>query len=278
MEHDIVFGLVPIHDDSHTELSLETVRAALELHSGLSAGVHRAISPEALVSAYRSGIVNLLWSSPTLALTAPELRDAVPVVSAVRQGVAHYHGVLFVRSDAPIRSPLELRGARAAWVAPTSAAGYIFAQVTLAGHGIDPDGLYGEERFLGSHGAVVQAVLDGDADVGATFAVFEDGDASKPMIRAGFLDVPGGREVRVVLSTPPIPADLVLAHPALSERLDGRLPAIFQQIAAAHPGAVHQVLGADAFELCEPRALAELRRQLDDARALGVLDRTVAGG
>ena len=265
---DVVFGLVPVRDDAPTALALETLRAALAERTGLSCGVWCAPSPSALVSAYASGAVNLVWSSPTLALTAPELRAAQPVVSAVRQGVAHYHGVLFVRPDSPIQSPLALRGARAAWVASTSAAGYLFAQVALAGHGIDPEGLYGHERFVGSHGAVVQAVLDGEADVGATFAVFEEGDASRPMIRSGFLDV--GADMRVLLSTPPIPADLVLTHPTLGARLGGRLVDIWKRIADTHGEAMRRVLGADEFAACDPRALGDLRRQLEDARALGV--------
>lgn len=268
----ISFGLVPVHDDPETARALERLRRGLEHVTGLDCALHRAVSPESLVFAYGSGVVNLLWSSPTLVLTAPELREAVPLVSSVRQGVAHYHGVLFVRADSPVASPLALRGARVAWVAPTSAAGYIFPQVALAGHGIDPDGLWAEEGFYGSHGAVVRAVLDGAADVGATFAVFEDGDATRPMTRAGFLDVEGGDLVRVILSTPPIPADLVVASAALCERLDGRLPTMLRQLLADEPEAVHQVLGAEDFARCDRRDLDTLRRQLDDARALGLFE------
>ena len=273
MRSDIVFGLVPVHDDDETWNAVDALRVALERSSGRTCDFHLSASPGSLVAAYESGAVNMVWSSPTLALTARELRGAVPVVSAVRQGVAHYHGVLFVRRDSAIQSALQLRGSRAAWVAPTSAAGFIFPRVALAGHGIDPESLYAGERFLGSHGAVVRAVLDGEADVGATFAVFEDGDASKAMIRSGFLDAAGGDAVRVILSTPPIPADLVLARPSLIEALgESGLVALWRRLAVEAPDAVFPVLGADDFAPCDPRSLAELRRQLDDAQALGLFE------
>jgi phosphonate transport system substrate-binding protein len=258
-----------VHDDAETEDRLIEIVVALGSLANLPCRTRPVASPAALVQAYAAGEVNLLWSSPSLALVAPELRGAVPIVSSVRQGRAHYHGVLFVRADSPIKSPLQLRGARAAWVASTSAGGYIFPRVALAGHGIDPAGLYASERFLGTHGAVAAAVADGEADVGATFAVFEGGDASRSMLRSGYLEA-GHAAMRVILATPPIPADLFLASPSLHLAFEGGLPDIMRALARDAPVAVNQVFGADDFADCDERQLEALRRQLEDAHALGV--------
>lgn len=272
MADELVFGLVPVHDDEETRAGLAHITLALGEALGRPVVERRAASPDALARAWGSGTIDLAWVSPALALTAPEMRGAVPAVSSVRQGVASYHGVLFVRRDSPIASPLGLRRARAAWVAPTSAGGYIFPRVALAGHGVDPAGLFAEESFLGSHGAVARAVRDGDADVGATFAVFEGGDATAPLVRAGFTDLEGGGWARILLPTPPIPADLLVASPGLAREVGlDRLRAALRALPLVAPEAVRHVLGADSFVACDERSLEDLRRQLDDARVLGVL-------
>ncbi|GAB5541431.1 MAG: hypothetical protein SangKO_011910 [Sandaracinaceae bacterium] len=269
----VVIGLVPtVVDDDETVEHLEVVRGTMARALGMPCAIHRAVSPGALLFAFGSGAVHLAWSSPTLALTAPEMRDATPICCSIREGVAHYHGVLFVRNAAHIASPLQLRGRRAAWVAGTSAAGFIFPRVALAGHGIDPESLFSEERYLGSYGAVARAVRDDFADVGASFAVFEGGDATRPMLRSGFTQVEGCEDMRVILSTPPIPADLWVASRTLMEAL-GRpaLEGALQALASEAPEAIRRVFGAEAFEPTDERGLADLRRQLDDARQLGVI-------
>src|SRR5690606_22887364 len=156
--------------------------------------------------------------------------------------------------------------------APTSAGGYIFPRVALAGHGIDPNGLFTSETFLSSHGAVARAVFDGSADVGATFAVFEGGDATGALVRAGFSAIEGGSWARILLPTPAIPADVVVATRALVRELGiDRIQGALRALSLVAPEALRRVLGADALEPCEERSLDELRRQLDDARALGMI-------
>ncbi|MCA9609711.1 MAG: phosphate/phosphite/phosphonate ABC transporter substrate-binding protein [Myxococcales bacterium] len=269
---DLQLGLVPVVDDRHTRTALDRVAERLAAATGRRCSIHAVVSPNALRAAYAGGEVNLVWSSPTLALGAPELKGAVPVATCVRQGLARYHGVVFVRRDASVRVAADLRGRTMAWVAPTSAAGYIFPRVALAAQGLPPRGLFSEERFLDTHGAVVLAVIDGHVDAGATFAVFEDGDALRPMVRAGFVDLGYEDEVRVVLTTPPIPSDLFVATPALSASLGPRLHQAIESTATDDPEAFHRVFGADGVVPPDLHALGELRRQVEDARALGILE------
>ncbi len=269
---DLQLGLVPVHDDEATRFALDEIALALSSALGRSVRVHRAVSPGALGLAFEAGIVDLVWSSPTLALSKREMQRSIPVVVCKRQGVAHYHGVIFVRRDSPIRSVLDLAGRSVAWVARTSAAGYIFPRVSLAGHGLDPGTLFSSESFLDTHGGVVLSVLEGIVEAGATFAVFERGDASAPMVRAGFVDLGREDEVRVVLSTPPIPSDLFVASPRLHEELGDGLAAALLWVCRERQRAFHQVFGAEDLVPALAKQLSELRRQLDDARAMGVLD------
>ena len=269
---DLKLGLVPVLDDEATRLATDQIAAALGSVTERTCAVHRAPSPASLSQAFGAGDVNLVWSSPTLSLSAPEMGESVPIVTCVRQGVAHYHGVLFVRQDSPIQTVNDLEGRSVAWVARTSAAGYIYARVALAARGLDANTLFSEERFLETHGAVVLSVLDGDVEVGATFAVFEDGDAQRPMVRAGFVDLGRESDARVVLSTLRIPSDLFVATPALHGELGDQLAAAIERVAAELPDPFHRVFGADDVVRSDPKGLGELRRQLGDARAMGVLD------
>ncbi|MCB9597999.1 MAG: PhnD/SsuA/transferrin family substrate-binding protein [Sandaracinaceae bacterium] len=269
---DLQLGLVPVVDDDRTRDALERVAQSLAKATRRHCAVHRLESPDALCGAFEAGTVNLIWSSPTLALSAPQLGGAVPVGTCIRQGVAHYHGVIFVRRDSVIRSVLDLRGRSMGWVADTSAAGYIFPRVALAAHGLDPSDLFSSERFFETHGAAVLSVLDGTVDAGATFAVFERGDALSPMVRAGFVDLGHQDDVRVILATPPIPSDLFVAAPELRDELGAELTRALTKVARDLPEPFHRVFGAEGVLAADPRSLTELRRQLGDARAMGLLD------
>ena len=81
----------------------------------------------------------------------------------------------------------KLQGARAAWVNPWSASGYVLARVALAARGIDPRTTFLEERFFGSRDAALRAVADGRFDVTATFAYFE---GENRIVRCGWDDIP----------------------------------------------------------------------------------------
>lgn len=261
-------GLVPSRRDIDTDDALERCRRGLEQSLGESCRVRRFASPEHLATAFEAGEVDFVWSSPSLALLSPSLRHGVPIANAVRQGATAYHGVLFVARASTFPSAFALRGARAAWVAPSSASGYLFARIALASQGVDLDGFFAEQRFLGSHGAVAEAVASGDADVGATFAIFEGADATKTLLRSGFLDDPTLPPMRVLLASAPIPADLWIASPALHASFGARLQQALSELCAHEPGAVMRVFGAEAYAPCERRGLDDLRRQLEDARAL----------
>jgi ABC-type phosphate/phosphonate transport system substrate-binding protein len=203
------------------------------------------------------------------------MAKAIPLVCSVRSGMPTYHGVLFVEETSPIRSPSELRGVRAAWVAPTSAAGYIVPRLALASHGFDPRTIFSSETFCDSHGSVARAVLSGMVDVGATFAVFDQADASRKLLRAGFVDVVPGRRGRIIYAAGPIPSDPIVVAPTVGAGVRARLIAALSRISSADASvrrAVTHILGADAFEAVRPRSFDLLREQIADARQLGLLE------
>lgn len=269
----LTFGCVPHTDNEHTRLLLQDLCHFLATKLGVMVRAHRAASPQTLASAFKAGRVDVAWVSPALFVTAPELAEARPVVCSVRQGLATYHAVLFVEERSPIRSTTELRGTRVAWVAPSSAAGYIVPRVSLAAHGLDPRGRFSSERFFDSHGNVARAVLAGEADVGATYAVFEGGDPTRPLVRAGFTDVSNGSWARILHAAGPIPSEPIVAAPRLHAALRLSLSAAFKEVERDQKAraAARHVLGAESFEPTDPGVFDVLRRDIEDARELGLL-------
>ncbi len=269
----LVFGCVPDLDDSATRLHLSDLCEALSERVGAEVKPHRSPSPAALASAFRAGRVTVAWVSPTLLLTSADLSSAIALVSSVRQGLTAYHGCLYVKADSELRSPAELSGTRAAWVAPSSAAGYIFPRLALASYGMDPRTLFTKESFHGSHGRVAEAVLSGQADVGAGYAVFENGNPTGTLTRSPFPESSEAR-ARILLATSPIPSDLIVAARSLSAVLRAQLVRALQEVGESDEckEALMHVLGVERFVRHSPEMIAALREQIEVGQRLELLD------
>ena len=270
----LTFGCVPHSEDVTVRAVLGDFCARLSELCHVPVRPHRAPSPSALASAFDAGRVDIAWASPVLVLTARELERAIPLVSSVREGEASYHSVLFTAASSTIRSPSDITQARAAWVARTSAAGFLIPRLALASRGFVPDEIFSVEAFLHSHGAVVKAVLEGDADVGATFAVFERGDPTKPLVRSGLTGMADHGEARILLAVGPIPADLMVARADVPITVRAALTTVLEHLAEDEAGAAaaRTLFGTDVFQRFEPGALEPLRADVESGRALGLLD------
>lgn len=269
----LTFGMVPMSDGDRTRVTLADFCAFLGENLRTSITPHRAPSPAALASAIQSGRVQLAWLSPTLLVASRRLGEVMPLVSSVREGVASYHAALFVPDTSPVQRPEHLARARAAWVAPTSAAGYIFSRLALARRGLDLRALFGSEAFHDSHGGVAYAVLTGDADVGATFAVYESGDPRRRLIKAGFSGAVPGRAARIIDVAGPIPADMIVAVKGLAPATRVAISLALQRLAEqpAARAAITALFGAEGFQVFSPGALPGLRSLVDAGRDLGIV-------
>lgn len=118
----------------------------------------------------------------------------IPLARPVQlDGKSTYTGLLFVRKDAGIRKPADMKGRTIALVDPATSAGYLAQREYFADHGINMDKdlkIY----WAGSHEAAVRAVLNHNAEIGGakntvvatfrksnrTFDVITDIIAEKP--------------------------------------------------------------------------------------------------
>jgi phosphate/phosphite/phosphonate ABC transporter binding protein len=158
-----------------------------------------------ILDAMHAGAVDVAWLPPVIALRAAARGRTLPIALPVRGGTSFFSSALFTRPGAAFKSPSDLHRVSAAWVDKESAAGYLVVRASLRAQGVDLEHAFAAESFLGSHDAVVQAVLSGAIDVGATFAHLDA--AHQRVTRGGW----GTATPQVIAYAGPIPADVIAA-------------------------------------------------------------------
>ena len=214
-------------------IEVPVVPHAVETYSDLLAGLHW-------------GEIHFAWLPPMIALRAIVRGSATPLCAPVRAGSAWYWTALFVRADSPLEDAKALKGASVAWVDHMSSSGYLVIRASLRSQGIDLGEAFGEERFVGTHDAVVRAVLEGEVDVGASFAHFDDAGRVRS---AGW----GRNAVKVLKYAGPIPSDVVAVSPHLQ-------PEVAREIGAALTGDGHSNVKKAAAELLDATGFVPVDR------------------
>jgi phosphonate transport system substrate-binding protein len=147
-----------------------------------------------------------------------------------------------------------------AWVDASSASGYVVPCVWLRDNGFAPEELFDKQSFLGTHGAVARAVLRGEADVGATFALFSSG--LRATVEAGWteLDPSSADDVVMVVNAGTVPADCISVARRLGDAMKGRIERALLGLGGDDIRVFRQALGAEGYEHCPPDHVAALRR------------------
>lgn len=235
----------------------ELIKDALELLLGEDVRVELASDYGSLVGLARAGAVDLVWA-PSVVCARLE-GDAAAVLKTVRDGRTTYRSALIARRDAGLMVS-ELGGKRAAWVDATSLGGHLLVVEHLRGLGVDPKGLFAEEKFLGSYPAVVSAVLDRTADV---CAIFVPDHRAEVIDRALGLLVGPARTAKLatLCVTAAVPTDAIVVTTATPEpRRSALIEKLFPAAQArARPAPFCLALEVDAFERARPGEYASLR-------------------
>lgn len=225
-------------------------------------------SYDELAEAIGDGEVGVAWLPPVPTVEL-EGRGAVSILAIpARRGGTSYHAAFIVRRGGP-KTLAELRGRRAAWTQRDSASGYLIPRMHLAAQGFDVLRFFARELFVHSHAGVVEAVVSGDADVGAAWC-YVDGATGK-IARSAWQDDAGAnlRPIEVLATTSAIPNDAIVASSQVQAAtrsgltrwllsLDGRARELFEM-----------VVGSGDFRVPAPDHYDMLRHALRAARARG---------
>ena len=171
---------------------------------------------KALPGLLASGKVDLGWLSAAEYVEASAKARVLPVAKLVRAGMPFYRSAIFVKTDTAPRKLAELKGKRLAFVSEQSSAGHLLPRQLLRDAGFSEADLK-NGKFFGDHAAVCKAVLDGQADAGATFA--NDGRGGS---LAGCEQTVGAertRALKVLATSDPIPNDVVALRPQSSPEI-----------------------------------------------------------
>lgn len=198
-----------------------SLQAGLQKHLGRPVSV-RVLEPGApLVAALTSGEVAFAWLPPFPYVRAAGQAAITPIRKVRRSGETTYKAVIFTREDAGYVSPADLKGKTVGWVNANSSSGYLYPMALLLSAGLKPDAHFGQQRFLGDHLAVCEAVANGDVDAGATFT--NDLESGTPKNVTACRTILKGVKLRVLSATDAMPNDAIVAGPAVSKADQGDL-------------------------------------------------------
>jgi phosphate/phosphite/phosphonate ABC transporter binding protein len=264
----IAFGLVVPGKGSSIAARVDEMLAWMKQHAGVEVERRESKSYEALADDVRAGKVDIAWLPPIVYVRLAD--GVVPLGSILRDGRTAYEAALVVPKSSRIKSIEGLRGVRAGWVDPWSAAGFVLPRVKLALLGIDPRTIFRTETFHGSHRAALQALVDGACDVAGTYARADEAGE----VTAGAWSEIQGAEVRVLATFGAIPPDVLAARKDLDERMRNDVLAALRAACAAGEckAILRAIFGGDELREGLAEGYDALRGALDMATSRGLFD------
>jgi phosphonate transport system substrate-binding protein len=158
------------------------------------------LSYTAAVEQMAAGHFDAAFIPPLAYILANDRYDARVILKAVRNGKPTYRGEIIARADSGINTLDDLKGKSFGFVEASSTSGHLYPKTLLINSGINPDTDL-KAIFVGSHPAVVEAVLSGRIAAGACFD-----DARQNLLTT---EPNVMTDIKVIAYTPAIPGDTV---------------------------------------------------------------------
>jgi serine/threonine-protein kinase len=214
--------------------------------------VFRYLTYAELVDGLLDDQIDLAWLPPAVYARARRARAARLLVTVERAGQRGYASALLARRA--VSGISDLQGKRAVWTDSWSAAGYLMPRVVLRSKGVDPDGVFASQGFVGRYDAVMASLRSGSADVGATFCSV---DARGAILRRPWNDTD---DFRVLAVSEKIPGDAVCASYRVARDERERLRRLFTDDVGA--ASLLHSMGASKFARGSDEDYAVLARVL----------------
>lgn len=215
---EIVFGVNPFTAPQIIREAYVPILEAAAKRIGLCARVIIVSDYDALGRAMLNGTVDVGWFSPFAYVSAKRTGAINPLVTPVVNNSASYTGLIISSKDKGLSTLDVLKGKKFAFVDKQSASGYIYPRALLLQRGKKPERFFGETVFSGSHNRVIESVLEGIVDAGATY--------SEAIATAKAKGLPVERLV-ILAETEPIPKDAIAVRPGLPLDLSEKLQQSF---------------------------------------------------
>lgn len=206
-----------------------------------------------LVDALSDREIEFAWLPPVAYVRAHRAKTARLLLTVERSGRPTYAAAVLARKG-QFRRLEDIESARAVWVDPWSAAGYMMPLALLRSRGVDPDQVFSSQAFVGSHDAVLESLVARSAEVGATHCTLDD---QGTIIRRPWDD---GDGLEVLGVSGPIPGDTFCSAPGVSKNLRKMVCGAMLDVQRAAP--VLEALGATRMVKGQEQSYDDLERAL----------------
>lgn len=206
-QHPIRMMFVPSGEAQVILEGGEEIARRLHKITGLHFKTAIATSYAAVIEAMGAGKVDIGWLATFSYVLAKQKYDVDLLLIVVRFGSPFYRGQIITRVDSGIKTLADLKGKKFAFVDPASTSGHLYPKTLLLSNGLNPDRLFAQSRFAGSHNAVILSVLKREVDAGATY------DDARAAVAKIYPEV--FTQLRVIAYTKDIPNDTVSARKGL---------------------------------------------------------------
>jgi len=200
-ETKLVMAFVPSGEASTILASGNRIAHLLEVATGYKYESFVATSYAGVIEAMGAGRADIGWLNTFSYVIAHQKYGVEVRLVTVRFGLPYYRSEIITPAGSGINSLGDLKGKRFAFVDSASTSGFLFPKAGLKKAGYDPDKVFGQTIFAGSHNNVVLAVYQGRVDAGA---VYED---ARGTVQKTLPDVM--QKIKVVWYSDPIPNDTV---------------------------------------------------------------------
>ena len=263
----LVFGIVAAPSSGDENPAFDAFAAWIRTHTNIEFERRQWPSYRALADSVRAGESDIAWLPPVVYAW---IAEGVTPLGYIARGESSSYSAAIVSLDASkFHALTDLRGARAGWVDPWSAAGYVVPCIELARAGIRPNTTFSSETFYGSHKDVLAALARGDCDIAGTYAQARpDGSFEGP-----WSDAPDLR-VRVVATFSSIPSDVIATRRNLAPTAYERALSAFHLAGSSDQARplMKAVFGGDELRDGIAEGHDALRRSFEAATAKGLFD------
>lgn len=169
MENEIIFGINPFTSPKNIKKMYVPILENVCKSIGYKARTMIVKNYDALSDNIKENIIDVGWFSPFAYVNAHEKAGVIPIVTPKINGKDYYNGYIVARKDSAIKELSDLKNKTFAYVDENSASGCIYAKHILKLNNLNPDRIFKKSYFLGSHDNVINAILNGEVDAGATY-------------------------------------------------------------------------------------------------------------
>ncbi len=227
-EHPVRMMFVPSGEAQIILEGGEEIARRLQKITGLHFKTSIATSYAAVIEAMGAGKVDIGWLATFAYVLAKQKYDVDLLLIVVRFGSPFYRGQIVTHVDSGIQTLADLKGKKFAFVDPVSTSGHLYPKTLLLSKGLNPDRMFSQSLFAGSHNAVILSVLKKEVDAGATY------DDARAAVAKSYPEV--FSKLHVIAYTKDIPNDTVSARKDLDPAIKQKIKTGLMQLSKTPEG------------------------------------------